>query len=110
MLPACLESSDVGKRRVRLAFQDEARFGQMVRIRRCWAQKPERPVVCNGYERQFLYIYGAVSPLRAQLDWKIAQKTNTDFMSKFLAQVSARHRRDFIVMVRAAPSRMRPRI
>ena len=80
-------------------FQDEARFGRMVRIRRCWAQKPERPVVCNGYEREFLYVYGAVSPLQGQLDWMIAPQMNTDFMSKFLAQISARHRRDFIVMV-----------
>jgi len=47
MLAACLKPSDVGKRRVRLIFQDEARFGRMVRIRRCWAQKPEQPVVCN---------------------------------------------------------------
>jgi DDE superfamily endonuclease len=35
-------------------FQDEARFGRMVRIRRCWAQKPMRPTVCNGYEREFI--------------------------------------------------------
>jgi len=59
-------------------FQDEARFGRMVRIRRCWAQKPARPVVCNGYERQFLYVYGAVSPLQGQLDWMIAPQMNTD--------------------------------
>ena len=63
MLAACLEPVELGTRRVRLMFQDEARFGRMVRIRRCWAQKPERPVVCNGYEREFLYVYGAVSPL-----------------------------------------------
>ncbi len=80
-------------------FQDEARFGRMVRIRRCWAQKPERPVVCNGYEREFLYVYGAVSPIQGRLDWMIAPQMNTEYMSKFLAQVSARNRRDFIVMV-----------
>lgn len=53
-------------------FQDDARFGRMVRIRRCWARKPERPVVCNGYERKFVYVYGAVSPLQGRLDWMIA--------------------------------------
>ena len=52
-------------------FQDEARFGRMVRIRRCWAEKPLRPTVCNGYEREFLYVYGAVSPVQGQLDWMI---------------------------------------
>ena len=80
-------------------FQDEARFGRMVRIRRCWAQKPERPVVCNGYEREFVYVYGAVSPLQGQLDWMITPQMNAEYMSKFLAQVSAKHRRDFIIMV-----------
>ncbi len=80
-------------------FQDEARFGRMVRIRRSWAPRPTRPMVCNGYEREFLYVYGAVSPLQGQLDWMITRSMNTANMSAFLAQVSARHRRDFIVMV-----------
>jgi len=48
-------------------FQDEARFGRMVRPRRCWAPVPLRPVIDNGYERQFVYVYGAVSPLQG--DW-----------------------------------------
>jgi hypothetical protein len=80
-------------------FQDEARFGRMVRIRRSWAPKPQRPMVCNGYEREFLYVYGAVSPRHGQLDWMITRQMNTTTMSEFLAQVSAAHRRDFIVMV-----------
>ena len=80
-------------------FQDEARFGRMVRIRRCWAPRPERPTVCSGYEREFVYVYGAVSPDQGALDWMIAPKMNTAYMSQFLAQVSAAHRRDFIIMV-----------
>jgi hypothetical protein len=99
MLAALCKRQDVAGRRVRLMFQDEARFGRMVRIRRCWAPGPLRPTVCNGYEREFLYVYGAVSPLHGQLDWMITRKMNTTNMSAFLAQVSARHRRDFIVMV-----------
>ena len=55
-------------RPVRLMFQDEARFGRMVRHRRCWAPAPLRPVIDNGYERQFVYVYGAVSPLQGELD------------------------------------------
>jgi hypothetical protein len=50
-------------RRVRLMSQDEARFGRMVRIRRCWSPAPLRPSVSNGYERQFVYVYAAVSPI-----------------------------------------------
>lgn len=53
MLETLLTPEAVKGRRVRLMFQDEARFGRMVRIRRCWAPVPQRPVVDNGYEREF---------------------------------------------------------
>lgn len=80
-------------------FQDEARFGRMVRIRRCWSPAPERPIVPNGYERQFVYVYGAVSPIEGELDWMICREMNTERMSSFLEMVSAAHPEEFIVMV-----------
>ena len=36
-LAALLTPEEVRGRRVRLMFQDEARFGRMVRMRRCWS-------------------------------------------------------------------------
>jgi hypothetical protein len=86
-------------RRVRSMFKDEARFGRMVRIRRCWAPAPQRPLVDNGYAREFTYVYGAVSPLEGQLDWMICRKMNTELMGQFLSQVSAAPPDDFIVMI-----------
>jgi len=80
-------------------FQDEARFGRMVHIRRCWAPAPLRPMVDNGYEREFTYVYGAVSPVEGQLDWMVCRKMNTELMGQFLAQVSTAHPRDFMVMI-----------
>jgi hypothetical protein len=80
-------------------FQDEARFGRMVRIRRCWAPSPERPVVANGYVREFVYVYGGVSPLEGELDWMICRQMNTERMIEYLAQVAAAHPEEFIVMV-----------
>jgi hypothetical protein len=80
-------------------FQDEARFGRMVRIRRCWAPAPLRPVVNNGYEREFVYVYGAVSPCEGQMDWMICTKMDTERMGTYLNQVSAAHPDEFIVMV-----------
>ena len=70
-----------------------------LRIRRCWAPAPARPVVCNGYEHQFVYVYGAVSPVEGQHDWMITDKMKTTTMSKFLAHVSKKHRSEFMVMV-----------
>jgi len=80
-------------------FQDEARFGRMAKPRRCWAPKPCRPVMLNGYEREFVYAYGAVSPREGEFDWKLCSQMNTQRMNEFLAQVVRRHPRDFIVMI-----------
>lgn len=86
-------------RPVRLMFQDEARFGRMVRPKRCWAPAPLRPVMSNGYEREFVYVYGAVSPLAGELDWRVGREMNTTRMGEFLARVSQAHPGDLIVMV-----------
>jgi hypothetical protein len=94
-----LKPEAVRGRRIRLMFQDEARFGRMVRIRRCWAPTPDRPAVDNGYEREYVYVYGAVSPLEGELDWMICREMNMQRMAEFLSQVSNAHPDDFIVMV-----------
>ena len=98
-LATLLTPEVVRGRRVRLMFQDEARFGRRVRMRRCWAPVPQRPVVANGYEREFTYVYGAVSPVEGQLDGMICRKMNPELMSQFLAQVSGAHPDDFVVMI-----------
>jgi len=98
-LATVLTPEAVRERPVRLMFQDEARFGRMARIRRCWAPAPLRPVVHNGYERQFTYVYGSVSPLQGELDWSLSDKMNTPQMAAFLAQVSQAHPQEFMVMV-----------
>ena len=53
----------------------------------------------NGYEREFVYAYGAVSPREEAFDWKLCSEMNTQRMSEFLGHVAQRHPRDFIVMV-----------
>lgn len=99
MLAAELKPETVRGRSVRLTFQDEARFGRMARMRRCWAPAPWRPMVRNGYERQFTYVYGAISPLQGQLDWCLTPQMNTAHMAAFLQQVSRAHPEEFILMV-----------
>jgi hypothetical protein len=53
----------------------------------------------NGYERQFVYVYGAVSPLQGDLDWMLCREMNAVRMGEFLGQVSRAHPDEFIVMV-----------
>jgi hypothetical protein len=90
LLAAELKPESVRGRTVRLCFQDEARFGRMVRFRRCWAPSPLRPKVANGYEREFTYVYGAVSPWDGQLDWCLSSNRNTSQMNEFIHQVRLR--------------------
>lgn len=73
-------------------------FGRMVRIRR-YIARSTMPFCVKRYERQFVYVYAAVSPIEGEMDWMISQKMNTEQMSAFLSQVSAAHPEDFIVMV-----------
>jgi DDE superfamily endonuclease len=98
-LAAVVKQVELRGRSVRVMFQDEARFGRMARPRRCWAPLPWRPVMLNGYERQFVYVYGAVSPLQGDLDWMICSEMNTVRMGEFLGQVSHAHPDEFIVMI-----------
>jgi transposase len=98
-LVSAIKKHNTEDRPVRLIFQDEARFGRMAKARRCWAPAPCRPVMPNGYERQFTYVYGAVSPDDGKFDWMLAEKMNTENMSKFLKQIRWRHPDDFIVMI-----------
>jgi hypothetical protein len=40
-------------------FHDEARFGRIVDMRRCWCPKPWRPVCRTIVSRQYTYAYAA---------------------------------------------------
>ena len=84
---------------MRLMFADEARFGRMSNPRSCWAPAPHRPVVSLALVREFRYEYAAVSPWDGCLDYMTAEKMNTDSMTRFLAQLSAAHNDEFIVLV-----------
>jgi hypothetical protein len=48
----------------------------------------------NGCERQFVYVYGAVSPLQGDLDWMLCGEMNAVRMGGFLDQVSRAHNQD----------------
>ena len=80
-------------------FQDEAHFTRMSDPRSCWAPSPHRPVVNLALVREFRYEYTAVSPWDGCLDFMTTEKMNTENMTLFLAQVSASHKEEFIVMV-----------
>jgi transposase len=84
---------------IRLMFQDEARFGRINDVRRCWAPKPTRPVCQAMLTHEYTYAYAAVDVQTGALDTLILPHVNTECMQLFLDEVGSRHPDEHIVMV-----------
>ena len=80
-------------------FQDEARFGRINDVRRCWAPKPVRPLCQGMLTHEYTYAYAAVEAKSGELDSLILPHVNTECMQLFLDEVGVRHPNDKIVMV-----------
>jgi transposase len=84
---------------VKLMFQDEARFGRINDVRRCWAPRPVRPLCRAMVTHEYTYAYGAVDVLNGELDSLILPHVNTECMQIFLDEVGARHPMHRIILV-----------
>ena len=84
--------------RIRIMFEDEARFGRISDPRCCWAPKGIRPAVPLQLVREYTYAYASVSPLDGILDSLILPDVDTDSMSLFLSVVSERHPDETVLM------------
>ncbi len=80
-------------------FQDEARFGRISDVRRCWAPRPIRPMCQGMLTHEYTYAYGAVDICTGELDSLVLPHVNTACMQLFLNEVSTRHPNERIVMV-----------
>ena len=80
-------------------FQDEARFGRINDVRRCWAPRPVRPMCTGMLTHEYTYAYAAVDVLTGELDTLILPQVNTHCMQLFLDEVAIRHPDQCIVMV-----------
>lgn len=88
-----------GNKNFRLMYQDEAGFGRINKPKACWCKKGVRPVVPSLRAREYMYAYGAVSPLDGKMVSLVLPRANTDCMNIFLAEVSKRYPCDLILMV-----------
>jgi len=71
-------------------FADEARFGRMNRIRPCWAPIGTRPEVAAQLVREYIYLYGAVSPKDGTCVYLIMPTSNTACFQVFLDVLARR--------------------
>jgi transposase len=86
-------------RRLRIMFADEARFGRINRPRPCWAPSSVRPKVAAQLIREYIYLYGAVTPRDGRCVYLIMPTSNTDCFQVFLDALSRRFRRQHILLV-----------
>jgi transposase len=86
-------------------FTDEARFGRMNRIRPCWAPLGVRPEVAAQLIREYIYLYGAVSPSDGTCIYLIMPTSNTASFQAFLDALARRFaRQDILLVLDGAPN------
>jgi hypothetical protein len=86
-------------------FTDEARFGRMNRIRPCWARVGTRPEVAAQLIREYIYLYGAVSPKDGTCVYLIMPTSNTVSFQAFLDMLARRFaRQDISLVLDGAPN------
>ena len=83
---------------LRIMFQDEARFGRISRPKACWAPSPLRPCVASHIVREYVYVFGAVSPRDGRHESLVLPWANTEAMSLFLEEVGRRYPDEYILM------------
>ena len=86
-------------RRLRIMFADEARFGRINRPRPCWAPIGTRPEVVSQLIREYIYLYGAVSPKDGTCVYMIMPTSNTACFQAFLDVLSRKFARQHILLV-----------
>jgi len=75
-------------KRLRVFFQDEARFGQQGTITRAWAPKGSRPRAVRQTQYEYLWVIGAVCPETGQAEGLLSPRLNTEVINIFLEQFS----------------------
>jgi DDE superfamily endonuclease len=92
-------------RRLRIMFADEARFGRMNRPRPCWAPAGIRPEVASQLIREYIYLYGAVSPKDGTCVYLVMPTSNMACFQTFLDVLSRKFaRQDILLVLDGAPN------
>jgi transposase len=93
-----MEKASQELKALRVMFQDEARFGRISSPKACWAPLGMRPEAKAQIVRQYLHVFGAVSPKDGKHDSLVLPYADTDAMSIFLREAAKRHPKEHILM------------
>jgi transposase len=78
----------LGKRRVEVWFQDEARIGQQGTLTNVWAERGSRPTAVQQTEYEWCYLWAAVHPESGRSSSMITPTVNTELMNQHLKFIS----------------------
>jgi transposase len=76
------------EKRLRVFFQDEARFGQQGTTTTLWARRGSRPTAVRQTEYQYLWVLGAVCPETGRGEGLLSPRLNTEVVAVFLREFS----------------------
>jgi transposase len=85
-------------------FADEARFGRINRPRPCWAPIGIRPEVASQLIREYIYLYGAVSPKDGTCIYLIMPTSNTACFQAFNLAARKFAGQDILLVLDGAPN------
>lgn len=74
------------EKKIRVYFQDEARFGQQGTVTNVWARTGTRPRVDRQTEYEYLWVLGAVCPETGRAEGLLSPRLNTDVVNAFLRE------------------------
>ncbi len=75
-------------KRLRIYFQDEARFGQQGTLTNVWARTGSRPVAVRQTAYKYLWAIAAVCPETGRSDGLLTPRLDTRYINTFLRQFS----------------------
>jgi len=84
---------------VRLMFTDEAIFGRINGIVKCWTPNGVRPIIPRLKIREFRYMFGAAEPKTGESCFLIFSHCDTVCMNAFLKHLSEQYPDDHILLV-----------
>lgn len=85
-------------RPIKLFFEDEARFGRINAIGKCWVPKGFRAIVSKQLIREYIYAYTCVCPETGENYSIISPVNNTEAMNVFLELVGEAYRHYRIIL------------
>jgi len=80
-------------------FEDEASFGRMNHVRKCWVHRPDRAIVKKQAIREYIYAFTVVCPQTGETCSIISPFCNTEAMNALLSETSIAYSHYRIIMI-----------